>query len=114
MDESTVSLLGYIATGITLFSFVLRGEKKIRAVNLVGALFFVVYGFMKEGMLPFALLNAGIVAVHIWQFWRMAKEAKAEKALAKAEARAAEAEAKLDGKPLPKTDKAEKNNGLLD
>lgn len=114
MDESTVSLLGYIATGITLFSFVLRGEKKIRAVNLVGALFFVVYGFMKEGMLPFALLNAGIVAVHIWQFWRMAKDAKAEKALARAEARAAEAEAKLGGKPLSRPDNAEDNNGLLD
>lgn len=107
-----VTIIGYIATTITLFSFVLRGEKKIRIVNLIGALTFVVYGFMK-GDVPIALLNIGIVAVHIWQFWRMAKEAKAEKTLAKAEARAAKAEAKLDGKPVPEQP-AEKKNGLLD
>lgn len=110
MNDSTITLLGYLATAITLFSFVLRGEKKIRIVNLIGALVFVVYGFLK-GDIPIALLNIGIVAVHIWTFWRMAKDAKAEKALAKAEARAAEAEAKLEGRPLPEKDK---NNGLLD
>lgn len=99
MDDTTITIIGYLATVITLFSFVLRGEKKIRIVNLIGAILFAVYGFTKGGMLPFALLNVAIVIVHVWTFWRIAKDARTERALAKAEARAAEAEAKLESHP---------------
>ena len=89
-----ISILGYLATVIVLISFILRGEIKIRIVNLIGAIVFVIYGIMLPD-LPVVLLNGCLIAVHIWQFWRMRKESKTAKALAEAETRVAEAEAKL-------------------
>ena len=101
----SVTAFGVVAAIIILASFVLRGEKKIRMVNFVGCIFLVLFAVKlhPEGNATFAsariiLLLLGVATafvhgVHLWHDW---KESKSKKAIAKAEARAAKAEAKVD------------------
>lgn len=92
----SANVFGILAALIILASFVLRGEKKIRLVNLVGCVFLVLYGVKHEPVdLILIFLGAIAVLIHCAQFWAMWKEAKSAKAVAKAEARAAEAENKM-------------------
>lgn len=84
-------ILGFLASFIVLASFILRGEKKIRLVNILGALCFVVYGLMIHSW-SVAFMNAALVLVHLFQFWNMAKDARHKKALAKASGKAAKIE----------------------
>lgn len=92
--DSTV--FGLIAAILILVSFVLRGEKKIRLVNLIGSVFFAIYGITKEKPdYLIIFLSVAVVLVHCVQFWSMYKESRAKRALEKAEARAQVAENKL-------------------
>lgn len=100
----SATFFGILAAFIILASFALRGEKKIRLVNLVGCVFLVLYGVKHEPHdLILILLGAAVVLVHCIQFWSMWKEAKSAKAVAKAEARAAEAEIKVKQSEESKT-----------
>lgn len=92
----SANVIGIIAVVILLASFALRGEKKIRLVSIVGYAFLAWFG-AKNSPHDFILIFLGVAAVLIncVQFWNMWKESKSAKAVAKAEARAAEAEDKL-------------------
>ncbi|MBQ0159868.1 MAG: hypothetical protein KBT28_04505 [Bacteroidales bacterium] len=93
----SATAIGVVAVVIILASFVLRGEKKIRLVNLVGSIFLVVYAIKLSPVnLPLFFLGVGTVLVHGIQFWWMYKESKSARALAQAEARAEAAEAKIE------------------
>lgn len=101
----SVTAFGVVAAVILLASFVLRGEKKIRMVNLVGCVFLVLFAINlhPEGNANFAsariillLLGVATVFVHCVHFWHDWKESRSKKEVAKAEARAAKAEAKVD------------------
>lgn len=88
-------VVGLIAAVIIFASFVLKGETKIRIVNLIGSVVFVAYGFMISNFV-LAFMGIAIVLVHCVHFWHRMKERKAAKALSKAEDRAMQAEAKVD------------------
>lgn len=101
----SVTAFGVVAAVILLASFVLRGEKKIRMVNLVGCVFLVLFAINlhPEGNANFAvariillLLGVATVFVHCVHFWHDWKESRSKKEVAKAEARATKAEAKVD------------------
>ncbi len=101
----SVTAFGVLAAVILLASFVLRGEKKIRMVNLVGCVFLVLFtiNLHPEGNANFAvariillLLGVATVFVHCVHFWHDWKESRSKKEVAKAEARATKAEAKVD------------------
>ena len=47
-----------------LLSFVITGERKIRMINIVGAITFVIYGLLIHA-LSIWLLNAILVFVHL-------------------------------------------------
>ena len=101
----SVTAFGVLAAVILLASFVLRGEKKIRLVNLVGCVFLLLVAIIlhPEGNANFAvasiillLLGVATVFVHCVHFWHDWKESRSKKEVAKAEARATKAEAKVD------------------
>ena len=101
----SVTAFGVVAAVILLASCVLRGEKKIRLVNLVGCVFLVLFAINlhPEGNANFAsariillLMGVATTFVHCVHFWHDWKESRAKKEVAKAEARAAKAEAKVD------------------
>ena len=99
---------GVIAAVVLLASFVLRGEKKIRLVNLIGCVFLVLFGIklhpvdnadFAAARIIIILLGVATILVHCVQFWHYWQESRSAKAVAKAEARAAEAEAKISAEP---------------
>ena len=61
-----MEILGVIATIIVLISFLLKGENKIRVVNIIGAVCFVIYG-LGIGAFSVWLLNGILVLVHIYK-----------------------------------------------
>lgn len=63
-------VLGTIASIIVLISFLMKDEKGIRRVNVVGALVFVIYGI---GINAFSVwfLNGMLFIIHIYKLIKM-------------------------------------------
>ncbi|MBR3725432.1 MAG: hypothetical protein IKN11_08620 [Bacteroidales bacterium] len=87
-------VVGTIAAIVILVSFVLRGEMKIRLLNMVGFVFFVWYSFMISNFV-LGFMGVAVVLVHCVQVWHMIKESRTKRALEKEKERAATAEAKV-------------------
>lgn len=62
--------LGYIASLIVLLSLLMSSIKKLRWINLFGALMFATYGFL-IGSLPVGFMNIGIVVINIYYLTKM-------------------------------------------
>lgn len=72
-----VEMLGYIATALVAVSFLLKDVVKLRLVNAIGGICFVLYGLLINSV-PVALLNTFIVCIngyYIWQAMRTSKTA---------------------------------------
>lgn len=65
MDPVLIEIIGVLAGALVLISFLMKGERKIRLVNIVGATTFIVYGILISS-LSVTLLNVGLVLVHIY------------------------------------------------
>ncbi|MDT8337447.1 MAG: hypothetical protein RQ856_06450 [Candidatus Izemoplasmatales bacterium] len=63
--------IGYLASIIILVSLLMSSVKKLRWINLLGSLTFVVYGFMIKAY-PIAILNIATVGINIYYIIRMA------------------------------------------
>jgi len=59
-----VEYLGYLASLIVLISLLMKSIKKLRWINLVGALLFSIYGLFINS-LPVAFMNFAIVIINI-------------------------------------------------
>lgn len=68
-------LIGYIASAIVLISFLMKNIKKLRVINTIGCLIFIVYGILlgKDGY-PIIITNAGIVAVNVYYLIKTRKQ----------------------------------------
>jgi hypothetical protein len=58
-------LLGYAAMAVLMISFLLKDMQKLRLVNSVACLLFVIYGFMLPSY-PIVISNAFIVCVNVY------------------------------------------------
>ena len=68
-----IELLGYTATFFVAASFLFKSIVSLRTVNCIGAILFVIYGLVKQTY-PVALLNIFLVAVNLYQLWRLKQE----------------------------------------
>ncbi len=68
-------LVGIFAGLFVLASFLFKGELKIRVVNSIGALLFIIYGSL-IGSLPVTLINFSLLIV---QVVTILKESRREK-----------------------------------
>lgn len=59
-------ILGTIASVIVLISFIMKGERNIRLVNIIGAICFVVYGIMINAFSVW-FLNGALTLIHIYK-----------------------------------------------
>lgn len=59
-------VIGVCASLIVLISFLLKGEEKIRIVNLIGAILFVIYGLLIHAFSVW-FLNSVLVLVHLYK-----------------------------------------------
>lgn len=61
---SWVETIGLLGTVFVLISFFMKDVKKIRCVNIIGAILFVVYGAIINAVATW-VLNGALVVVHI-------------------------------------------------
>ncbi|MGB1269244.1 MAG: uroporphyrinogen decarboxylase [Flavobacteriaceae bacterium] len=69
MEITLVEIVGYLASIVVLLSFTMKDVKKLRLVNMVGCLLFVVYGFMMPTIrvgLPIIITNAAIMGINMY------------------------------------------------
>lgn len=60
-----IEWLGYTASVLVAISFLMKSINRLRIVNTVGAIFFVIYAFAINAI-PVALINCFIVCVNIY------------------------------------------------
>jgi len=63
--------IGYVASLIVLISLLMSSIKKLRWINLAGALLFGAYGFFVIKNIPTGLMNLGIVIIDIYYLIKM-------------------------------------------
>lgn len=72
--------IGYIATGLTLGSFLFTDMKYLRTLNIVGCLWWCAYALsFNETQLPILIVNGVIIAIHtIWFISQYFKKLKTD------------------------------------
>jgi uncharacterized protein with PQ loop repeat len=61
-----VDIIGYIASAVVLISFLMKNIKKLRVINTIGCLIFIVYGVLLNFSIPIILTNSVIVGINIY------------------------------------------------
>ena len=62
-------IIGIIATLFVLLSFLFNSEKRMRQVNIIGALIFVAYGIIIAAHSIY-ILNGVLVIIHIYKLYK--------------------------------------------
>lgn len=65
-------LLGTLASVIVLISFLMKSEKKIRIVNIFGAICFVIYGILIDAF-SIWFLNGVLIVIHFYKLINLKK-----------------------------------------
>ena len=58
MNPEITNFIGYGASFFVVLSFILKDIKKIRIVNLIGCILFVIYGVFSDYLWPIIIPNA--------------------------------------------------------
>lgn len=66
----SIEVLGTIASIIVLLSFLMKGEVKIRIVNIIGAIIFVIYGILINAFSVW-FLNGALCIVHLYKLLKL-------------------------------------------
>jgi hypothetical protein len=62
-----VSILGYLATLVTMASFLITDMFRLRVVNTFGCILWITYGIIQLDT-PIILVNCLIMLIHLWWF----------------------------------------------
>jgi len=65
MMSGYIDLLGYVASFIILVSLTMKSIVKLRWINAVGSLLFVVFAFLTKST-PTIVMNIGIIFIDVW------------------------------------------------
>lgn len=63
-------IIGTIASIVIMLAFILNGEKKIRIVDLIGAILFIVYGVLIKSF-SVVFLNGCLTLVQIYKLYKL-------------------------------------------
>ncbi|WPO82728.1 uroporphyrinogen decarboxylase [Chryseobacterium sp. JJR-5R] len=66
MNSETAAYIGYSASLFIVLSFILKDIRKIRIVNMVGCICFVVYGIFSGLLWPVIIPNALICFIQVY------------------------------------------------
>lgn len=67
-----IEILGLIATSIIVLSFCCNGELKLRLVNSIGSVLFVIYGISIHAW-SVAILNSLAILINIYKYYQFRK-----------------------------------------
>lgn len=76
MDDILTQISGYAASIFLIISFLLKNQRQLRTVNMIGCIFFVIYGFLLGYAWPIIIPNAIIVFTQIYHLWIRPKNEK--------------------------------------
>ena len=62
--------IGYMGSLLVAFSLTMKSLQKLRIINMLGALVFIIYGVL-IGAIPVVFLNTLILAVNVYNMWQM-------------------------------------------
>ncbi len=65
-----LQILGYAASIVIFISLTMKSLAKLRIINAIGSLLFVIFA-LKTNSLPTVALNAGLVIIDMYYFFRM-------------------------------------------
>lgn len=71
-------IIGYLGSFFVLASFLLKDIRQIRMINIIGAVFFVIYGISTKTWAT-AFMNLALVGVHIFYLIKLHLDSKKEK-----------------------------------
>ena len=64
---TVVNWVGYAAMATVLVSFLMKSVTKLRLINSLGCLFFVIYGFLLEPLsMPIIITNTAILIINLY------------------------------------------------
>lgn len=66
MTDILISISAWLAPTFVILSFLLKKVRQIRIVNLVGCIFFVIYGILKGMLLPVIIPNGLLACIQIY------------------------------------------------
>ncbi len=66
LDISLTEWVGYAASAVLMVSFLMKNIITLRIINSVGAILFIVYGFMLATSWPIIITNAFILSVNVF------------------------------------------------
>jgi hypothetical protein len=72
-----VEILGWLSTGLTILSFIPKGESRIRLINGIACISWIVYAtLIKQN--PLIVVNAIVLGLHIRYYMQQRVKAKPE------------------------------------
>jgi hypothetical protein len=72
---SIFDISGYIGMGIILYSFTITDMYKLRLMNSIGCVFWIIYGIGIMA-LPTILVNSSILCIHSYWFYKNKRHEK--------------------------------------
>lgn len=66
-------ILGWVATALVLLSFTIHNMRKLRLVNMLGCILWIVYGFILM-IKPVIFVNMSILIIH--SYWLIKNKSK--------------------------------------
>lgn len=66
-------IIGIAASCLVLLSFIQKGEKRIRIINIFGAICFIIYGILINSLSVW-LLNSVLLIVHVVNLIKLFKQ----------------------------------------
>ena len=69
MDNIITQISGYAASFFLIISFLIKDQTKLRMINLIGCVFFVIYGFRLNYAWPIIIPNSIIAFTQIYYLW---------------------------------------------
>jgi hypothetical protein len=66
LNISITEWVGYLASVVLMISFLMKSINTLRIINSIGAILFVVYGFMLAISWPIIISNTFILGVNVY------------------------------------------------
>ncbi len=66
LGMNATEFIGYLASFLVLFSFLMKKMRSLRIINTLGCTLFVAYGFLLSFSWPIIITNVAIIIINIY------------------------------------------------
>ena len=64
-----IEVFGYISMIVVLISTMMKDMKRLRIINSIGCLMFVIYGLYMQTY-PIVVMNIVVILIHFWRLYK--------------------------------------------